>query len=343
MNAIRQTQQLNRRELENATPPSASWHADYKDTAWVYIGGIPLDLSEGDVVTIFSQFGNPTHLNLIRDRETGKTKGFGFLKYEDQRSCDLAVDNLTGAEVLGRMLRVDHTRYKKRDDEDEDTWRIERMEAELETERDGGAKRASDTEGESEDEARRKKRRRRIGGEERLTIKENGEDDEDPMKDYMAREKKENPDRSRGSRHKHHHRRHRDDEGDEEARHESRRHRYRQDEDDDSKSQKRPHRDHDDQDHDRRRQTGKDDHDDRSRRDRRERKEHRRDHRSDESSPERTKPSTHQERQSPERRRRKRSTSRSIDHKHSRRDSSPDPINKGKSGRPGKLKFKGDD
>ncbi|RMZ91241.1 hypothetical protein DV736_g1549, partial [Chaetothyriales sp. CBS 134916] len=112
MNAIRQTALLNKRELENATPPSASWHADYRDTAWVYVGGLPLDLSEGDVITIFSQFGNPTHLNLIRDRESGKSKGFGFLKYEDQRSCDLAVDNLGGADVLGRLLRVDHTRER---------------------------------------------------------------------------------------------------------------------------------------------------------------------------------------------------------------------------------------
>ena len=104
MNAIRQTQLLNKRELENAIPPSASWHADYRDTAYIYIGGIPLDVSEGDVVTIFSQYGSPTHINMIRDKETGKSKGFAFLKYEDQRSCDLAVDNFGGAEVLGLGL-----------------------------------------------------------------------------------------------------------------------------------------------------------------------------------------------------------------------------------------------
>lgn len=215
MNAIRQTQQLNKRELENAIPPSASWHADYRDTAWIYVGGIPLDLSEGDVVTIFSQFGNPTHLNLIRDRETGKSKGFGFLKYEDQRSCDLAVDNLTGADVLGRMLRVDHTRYKKRDDEDEDTWRIDRLEAEALG--NGSGKRASDTE-ESEDETTRRKRRKPLKEEEELermlAIKENGED-EDPMKDYLIKEKREevrkarDKENDRERRHKHRHR-HRD-------------------------------------------------------------------------------------------------------------------------------------
>jgi RNA-binding motif X-linked protein 2 len=67
-----------------------------------------LELTEGDVITIFSQYGEIMDVNLPRDKETGKTKGFGFLMYEDQRSCVLAVDNLNGAKLLERTLRVDH-------------------------------------------------------------------------------------------------------------------------------------------------------------------------------------------------------------------------------------------
>jgi RNA-binding motif X-linked protein 2 len=208
MNAIRQTQLLNKRELENAIPPSASWHADYRDTAYIYIGGIPLDISEGDVVTIFSQYGNPTHINMIRDKETGKSKGFAFLKYEDQRSCDLAVDNLGGAEVLGRMLRVDHTRYKKRDDEDEETYRIDKVEGEPTI----VGKRASDTD-EAEEEMKRRKKRRpllkeELELEELLQIKEGEE--EDPMREYLIREKREDVERAKREAKKHRHR-HRDD------------------------------------------------------------------------------------------------------------------------------------
>ena len=118
MNAIRKTKELNDRELENCTPSSASWHRDYADTAFVYIGGLDARLSEGDVITIFSQYGEPDFVNLVRDRETGKSKGFCFLRYADQRSTDLAVDNLGGASVMGRLLNVEHTRYKKRDDEE---------------------------------------------------------------------------------------------------------------------------------------------------------------------------------------------------------------------------------
>lgn len=49
-----------------------------------------------------------------RDKETGKSRGFAFLMYEDQRSTILAVDNLNGAKVLDRTLRVDHTFYEQR-------------------------------------------------------------------------------------------------------------------------------------------------------------------------------------------------------------------------------------
>lgn len=52
-------------------------------------------------------------VNLPRDKNTGKTKGFGFLMYEDQRSTILAVDNLNGAKVLERTLRVDHVKNYK--------------------------------------------------------------------------------------------------------------------------------------------------------------------------------------------------------------------------------------
>jgi len=56
-----------------------------------------------------------------RDKDTGKTKGFGFLMYEDQRSTILAVDNLNGARVLEKTLRVDHVKnYKQPKTKNED-------------------------------------------------------------------------------------------------------------------------------------------------------------------------------------------------------------------------------
>ncbi len=45
---------------------------------------------------------------MVREENTGKSRGFAFLKYEDARSCVLAVDNITGSKILGRSIRVDH-------------------------------------------------------------------------------------------------------------------------------------------------------------------------------------------------------------------------------------------
>merc|ERR1712151_806095 len=67
----------------------------------------------GDVVIVFSQFGEIVDVNMIRDRSTGKSKGFCFLCYEDQKSTILAVDNMNGYQMLGRTIRVDHVdKYK---------------------------------------------------------------------------------------------------------------------------------------------------------------------------------------------------------------------------------------
>ena len=95
-------------ELQNLTPLNASWHANYSKSAYVYIGNLDVRLTEGDIITIFSQFGDVVDINLARDKETGKSMGFCFLAFENQRSTVLAIDNMVGFQVLGRPIRIDH-------------------------------------------------------------------------------------------------------------------------------------------------------------------------------------------------------------------------------------------
>ncbi|KAJ7755860.1 hypothetical protein B0H16DRAFT_1886150 [Mycena metata] len=113
MNVVKEINKINQLELELGVS-GASWHDEYRDSAYIFVGGIPFDLTEGDVITIFSQYGEVMDLNMPRDKETGKRRGFAFLMYEDQRSTVLAVDNLNGAVVLEKTLRVDHVKdYKQ--------------------------------------------------------------------------------------------------------------------------------------------------------------------------------------------------------------------------------------
>merc|ERR1712029_586849 len=67
----------------------------------------------GDVICMFSQYGEVVHINLIRDHTSGKSRGFGFLCYMDQRSTVLAVDNMGGVKVLRQLIRVDHVHTYK--------------------------------------------------------------------------------------------------------------------------------------------------------------------------------------------------------------------------------------
>ena len=71
------------------------------DSAWVYAGNLAYTLTEGDLITVFSQWGEISNINLVRDKDTGKSKGFCFICYEDQRSTILAVDNFNGMEGWG--------------------------------------------------------------------------------------------------------------------------------------------------------------------------------------------------------------------------------------------------
>ncbi|XP_031487270.1 zinc finger CCCH domain-containing protein 25 [Nymphaea colorata] len=118
---VKRTQKITAKEAELGISDEASWHAKYKNSAYIFVGGIPFDLTEGDLLAVFAQYGEVVDVNLVRDKGTGKSKGFAFIAYEDQRSTILAVDNLNGAKVLGRTIRVDHVAdYKKREENEEE-------------------------------------------------------------------------------------------------------------------------------------------------------------------------------------------------------------------------------
>ena len=88
---------LSNQELKSGN--KTSWHDQYKNSAWIFVGGLPYDLTEGDIICIFSQYGEIVNINLIRDKKTGKQKGFCFICFEDQKSTILTVDNLNGIKV----------------------------------------------------------------------------------------------------------------------------------------------------------------------------------------------------------------------------------------------------
>lgn len=103
MNQIREIQKINQEEIvRGIAGTSASWHAQYANSAWIFVGNLDVKLTEGDVIAVISQYGEVEDLNLVRNEDTGKSMGFAFCKYEDARSCVLAVDNLCGFNVSSK-------------------------------------------------------------------------------------------------------------------------------------------------------------------------------------------------------------------------------------------------
>ncbi|PVG00488.1 hypothetical protein CPB86DRAFT_782560 [Serendipita vermifera] len=170
MNVVREINRINEKELDLA-PGSGSWHDQYKDSAYIFVGGLNFELTEGDVVTVFSQWGEIADIDMPRDKSTGKRRGFAFLMYEDQRSTVLAVDNMNGAQLLGRTLRVDHVQNYKQKELVDGKWvdrETERLNVKPEVVYDDNKSEASEA---SESTA-------------------NSLEKEDPMRDYLKEQKK---------------------------------------------------------------------------------------------------------------------------------------------------------
>eukprot|EP00033_Pygsuia_biforma_P003350 GCRY01003670.1.p1 GENE.GCRY01003670.1~~GCRY01003670.1.p1 ORF type:complete len:149 (+),score=15.70 GCRY01003670.1:155-601(+) len=110
MNKVKAIETLSARELSRGYDPNSSWHSMYKQSPYVYVGGLDFRLTEGDIIAIFSQYGEIFDCNLVRDKDTGTSRGFCFIGYEDVRSTILAVENFNGTKILERTIRVDHVK-----------------------------------------------------------------------------------------------------------------------------------------------------------------------------------------------------------------------------------------
>lgn len=72
----------------------------------LYVGNLSFDISEEDVKNLFEEIGNVKSVKLIVDKETGRSKGFGFVEMEDTEEAVIALKTLNGREVRGRNIVV---------------------------------------------------------------------------------------------------------------------------------------------------------------------------------------------------------------------------------------------
>jgi cold-inducible RNA-binding protein len=72
----------------------------------IYVGNISYTLSEDDIRSIFEVIGSVESIKLIRDKRTGKSKGYCFIEMPEKKEAMEAINALDGKDVSGRNLRV---------------------------------------------------------------------------------------------------------------------------------------------------------------------------------------------------------------------------------------------
>lgn len=79
----------------------------------LYVSNLGFSVQDSDLRKIFEEFGNVTSAKVIMDRETGRSRGFGFVEMSEKEAGDNAINSLNGAMVDGRPLKVSEARPKE--------------------------------------------------------------------------------------------------------------------------------------------------------------------------------------------------------------------------------------
>lgn len=84
----------------------------------VYVGNMSFRTTEEGLAGLFSQFGEVVSAIVIKDRETQRSKGFGFVEMAEDDAADNAIASLNGKEFEGRRLRVNVAEERNRERSD---------------------------------------------------------------------------------------------------------------------------------------------------------------------------------------------------------------------------------
>ncbi len=76
----------------------------------IYIGNLPYNTSEDDLRDLFSAHGEVSSVNVIIDRDSGRSKGFGFVEMPDKAQAESAINAINQTDVSGRSVRVNEAR-----------------------------------------------------------------------------------------------------------------------------------------------------------------------------------------------------------------------------------------
>ena len=80
----------------------------------LYVGNLPYSATEGDISDKCAAFGTVESVKLISDRDTGRSKGFGFVEMSSDSEAQAAIDGLNGVDYGGRPMKVNEAKPQER-------------------------------------------------------------------------------------------------------------------------------------------------------------------------------------------------------------------------------------
>jgi len=78
----------------------------------IYVGNLPWTVKEEELLQTFGQYGKVASVNIVKDRDTGRPRGFAFVEMNDSAEAAAAITNLNLTEISGRSITVNEARPK---------------------------------------------------------------------------------------------------------------------------------------------------------------------------------------------------------------------------------------
>lgn len=79
----------------------------------LFVGSLPYSTTDADLEELFKQFGDVASAKVIFDRDTNRSKGFGFVEFDDDDAAKKAVDALNNSDLQGRTIVVNEARPRE--------------------------------------------------------------------------------------------------------------------------------------------------------------------------------------------------------------------------------------
>lgn len=79
----------------------------------IFVGNLSWEATDNDIKDAFAQFGTVSKADVVKDRDTGRSRGFAFVEMDNDAEANAAIEGLNGKEIMGRAIVVNEARPRE--------------------------------------------------------------------------------------------------------------------------------------------------------------------------------------------------------------------------------------